>query len=190
MYVGNNRKRTLLLLSTTGFIFLVCKWSVMKRYRKWNRFSFFCLPPFHLAQWMQLFRCLPAAIFAIDYWLICLCLPTWLSFAALKDAVRKAKLEEIRIPFGVGIAGMVAQTKEMINIKEAYKDARFNCEIDLKTGYKTNAILSMPICNYEGDVIGVAQIINKTNGKWMRNIENVISEVEKIGNEVMKRKKS
>ncbi|CAD6993237.1 unnamed protein product [Ceratitis capitata] len=83
---------------------------------------------------------------------------------ALKDAVRKAKLEEIRIPFGVGIAGMVAQTKEMINIKEAYKDARFNCEIDLKTGYKTNAILSMPICNYEGDVIGVAQIINKTNG--------------------------
>ncbi|XP_011182613.2 cGMP-specific 3',5'-cyclic phosphodiesterase isoform X1 [Zeugodacus cucurbitae] len=83
---------------------------------------------------------------------------------ALKDAVKKAKSEEIRIPFGVGIAGMVAQTKEMINIKEAYKDARFNCEIDLKTGYKTNAILSMPICNYEGDVIGVAQIINKTNG--------------------------
>lgn len=76
-----------------------------------------------------------------------------------------ARLEEIRIPFGVGIAGTVAQTKEIINIKEAYKDARFNCEIDLKTGYKTNAILSMPICNYEGEVIGVAQIINKTNGK-------------------------
>lgn len=65
----------------------------------------------------------------------------------------------------MGIAGMVAQTKETINIKEAYKDPRFNCEVDLKTGYKTNIILSMPICNYEGDVIGVAQIINKTNGK-------------------------
>ncbi|XP_061393022.1 cGMP-specific 3',5'-cyclic phosphodiesterase [Musca vetustissima] len=82
----------------------------------------------------------------------------------LKDAVKKARSEEIVIPFGVGIAGMVAQTKEMINIKEAYKDARFNCEIDLKTGYKTNTILSMPICNYEGDIIGVAQIINKTDG--------------------------
>lgn len=33
----------------------------------------------------------------------------------------------------------------------------------MRTGYKTNLILSMPICNYEGDVIGVAQIINKTN---------------------------
>ncbi|ALC45432.1 Pde6 [Drosophila busckii] len=83
---------------------------------------------------------------------------------ALKDAVKRARAEEIIIPFGIGIAGMVAQTKEMINIKEAYQDARFNCEIDLKTGYKTNAILCMPICNYEGDIIGVAQIINKTNG--------------------------
>lgn len=83
---------------------------------------------------------------------------------ALKDAVTRARAEEIIIPFGIGIAGMVAQTKEMINIKEAYQDARFNCEIDQKTGYKTNAILCMPICNYEGDIIGVAQIINKTNG--------------------------
>lgn len=56
----------------------------------------------------------------------------------------------------------------MVNIKDAYNDPRFNCEIDLKTGYKTNNILSLPICNYEGEVIGVAQIINKTNGmlKW------------------------
>ena len=90
----------------------------------------------------------------------------WFFFhKALDDAVRRAKAEEIIIPFGVGIAGSVAQTKETINIKEAYTDPRFNCEIDIKTGYKTHVILSMPICNYEGDVIGVAQIINKTNGK-------------------------
>ncbi|XP_058118126.1 cGMP-specific 3',5'-cyclic phosphodiesterase [Anopheles ziemanni] len=82
----------------------------------------------------------------------------------LDEAVRRAKQDEIVIPFGVGIAGTVAQTNETINIKEAYKDPRFNSEIDQKTGYKTNIILSMPICNYEGQVIGVAQIINKTNG--------------------------
>uniref|UniRef100_A0A1I8MS12 Phosphodiesterase n=1 Tax=Musca domestica TaxID=7370 RepID=A0A1I8MS12_MUSDO len=91
----------------------------------------------------------------------------------LKDAVKKARSEEIVIPFGVGIAGMVAQTKETINIKEAYQDARFNCEIDLKTGYKTNTILSMPICNYEGDIIGVAQIINKTDGSLEFNEHDV-----------------
>ncbi|XP_033324834.1 phosphodiesterase 6 [Megalopta genalis] len=82
----------------------------------------------------------------------------------LDEAIRKAKNEEIKIPFGVGIAGYVAQTKEIINIKDAYKDPRFNSTIDMRTGYKTTLILSMPICNYEGDVIGVAQIINKTNG--------------------------
>ncbi|CRK92094.1 CLUMA_CG005663, isoform A [Clunio marinus] len=84
---------------------------------------------------------------------------------ALDDAIRLAKSEELIIPFGVGIAGHVAETKEILNIKDAYKDPRFNSEIDLKTGYKTNIILSMPICNYEGEVIGVAQIINKTNGQ-------------------------
>ncbi|XP_047363753.1 cGMP-specific 3',5'-cyclic phosphodiesterase isoform X2 [Vespa velutina] len=82
----------------------------------------------------------------------------------LEEAVQRAKNEEIKIPFGVGIAGYVAETKEIINIKDAYKDPRFNSAIDMRTGYKTTLILSMPICNYEGDVIGVAQIINKTNG--------------------------
>lgn len=66
----------------------------------------------------------------------------------------------------------------MVNIKDAYNDPRFNCEIDLKTGYKTNNILSLPICNYEGEVIGVAQIINKTNGmlKWhLRSYFSIIT---------------
>ncbi|XP_049823253.1 cGMP-specific 3',5'-cyclic phosphodiesterase [Aethina tumida] len=81
----------------------------------------------------------------------------------LEEAVKMARSEEIRIPFGVGIAGTVAQSKSLINIKDAYLDPRFNSEMDQKTGYKTNVILCMPICNYEGDVIGVAQIINKTN---------------------------
>lgn len=38
-----------------------------------------------------------------------------------EEAVRQARSEEIRIPFGVGIAGTVAQSKELINIKDAYQ---------------------------------------------------------------------
>ncbi|XP_045506453.1 cGMP-specific 3',5'-cyclic phosphodiesterase-like [Colias croceus] len=82
----------------------------------------------------------------------------------LYDALRMARTQEIRIPFGVGVAGLAAQTKHPINIRNAYADPRFNSEIDVKTGYKTELILCMPICNYEGDVVGVAQIINKTDG--------------------------
>lgn len=39
----------------------------------------------------------------------------------MEESLRRAKSEEIRIPFGVGIAGHVAQTKEIINIKNAYE---------------------------------------------------------------------
>lgn len=86
------------------------------------------------------------------------------------EAIVNRTGEEIIIPFGVGIAGAVAETKNIINIKNAYEDPRFNCEIDQRTGYKTNTILSMPICNYDDDVIGVAQIINKTNGKGRADV--------------------
>ncbi|KAK7582390.1 hypothetical protein V9T40_013835 [Parthenolecanium corni] len=79
-------------------------------------------------------------------------------------AMEKAKSEEIRIPFGVGVAGTVAQTKQLMNIQNAYDDPRFNSNIDNRTGYKTSSILCVPISNYEGEVIGVAQIINKTDG--------------------------
>uniref|UniRef100_A0A336MJ85 protein-lysine 6-oxidase n=1 Tax=Culicoides sonorensis TaxID=179676 RepID=A0A336MJ85_CULSO len=46
----------------------------------------------------------------------------------LEEAVKRSKMEELVIPFGVGIAGYVAQTKETINIKNAYEDTRFNRE--------------------------------------------------------------
>ncbi|XP_046569896.1 cGMP-specific 3',5'-cyclic phosphodiesterase-like [Haliotis rubra] len=71
---------------------------------------------------------------------------------------------EIKVPFGTGIAGHVALTKETVNIKEAYDDPRFNQAVDKKTGYRTHSILCMPILNQHGEVIGVAQIINKIFG--------------------------
>ena len=41
------------------------------------------------------------------------------------------------------------------------QDSRFNKDVDRQTGYKTKNILSMPILDFEGEVIGVAQIVNK-----------------------------
>lgn len=38
----------------------------------------------------------------------------------LEQAVKLARTEEIRIPFGVGIAGTVAQSKTLVNIQDAY----------------------------------------------------------------------
>lgn len=41
------------------------------------------------------------------------------------------------------------------------QDHRFSDEIDKLTGYKTQSILCMTICNSDGEVIGVVQAINK-----------------------------
>lgn len=50
------------------------------------------------------------------------------------------------------IAAIVAQTKEIVNVKDAYNDSRFLKEVDQKTGSITRSILCMP-------VLGVDQIL-------------------------------
>ncbi|KAJ3151265.1 hypothetical protein HDU89_002104 [Geranomyces variabilis] len=69
--------------------------------------------------------------------------------------------KEIRVPINKGIAGYVATSGKTLSIPNAYKDPRFNREIDLKTGFHTRNILCMPMRNAQGGVMGVTQIINK-----------------------------
>ncbi|KAK5890317.1 hypothetical protein CesoFtcFv8_013846 [Champsocephalus esox] len=71
--------------------------------------------------------------------------------------------DEVQVPWGKGIIGYVAEHGETVNISDAYQDRRFSDEIDKLTGYKTRSLLCMPICNSDGDIIGVAQAINKTS---------------------------
>ncbi|XP_065089280.1 dual 3',5'-cyclic-AMP and -GMP phosphodiesterase 11 isoform X3 [Ochlerotatus camptorhynchus] len=69
--------------------------------------------------------------------------------------------DEVKVAWGMGIAGHVAESGEPVNIPDAYQDGRFNREIDVQTGYRTKALLCMPIKDASGDVVGVAQVINK-----------------------------
>ncbi|KAJ4938594.1 hypothetical protein JOQ06_003207 [Pogonophryne albipinna] len=48
-------------------------------------------------------------------------------------------------------------------VSKFFDDRRFSDEIDKLIGYKTRSLLCMPICNSDGDIIGVAQAINKTS---------------------------
>lgn len=73
---------------------------------------------------------------------------------------------EIRLPVGKGLAGHVARTGEVINITDAYRDARFNPEIDRKSGYSTHTVLCMPMRNREGVIVGVFQLLNKRTGHF------------------------
>lgn len=72
-----------------------------------------------------------------------------------------------RFPIGTGIAGIVAQTGEVLNIADAYGDPRFNRNVDQITGYVTKTILCMPIF-IRGNVIGVMQMVNKATGEFTK----------------------
>lgn len=74
--------------------------------------------------------------------------------------------EEIRFPTGSGIAGSVFTTGQSQIIPDAYADPRFNQDIDKKTGYRTRNILCTPIKTTRGEVIGVAQVLNKRSAEF------------------------
>ncbi|HYR89290.1 MAG TPA: GAF domain-containing sensor histidine kinase [Terriglobia bacterium] len=67
----------------------------------------------------------------------------------------------IRIPIGVGIAGAVAQTGEILDVPDAYSDKRFYPAIDSLTDYHTNDILCLPILNRERNIVGVLELLNR-----------------------------
>ncbi len=74
--------------------------------------------------------------------------------------------KEIRFPMTKGIAGHVARTGEILNIRDAYADPRFNPEVDKKTGYRTRNLLTMPMHNKQNEIIGVFQVLNKKQGSF------------------------
>jgi putative nucleotidyltransferase with HDIG domain len=88
--------------------------------------------------------------------------------------------KEIRFPSHLGIAGHVATTGEVLNIPDAYVDKRFNPEIDKKTGYRTSNILSAPMRNRRGEIIGVFQALNKNNGSFTREDEELLNTISVI----------
>jgi signal transduction histidine kinase/CRP-like cAMP-binding protein len=85
-----------------------------------------------------------------------------------------SNMVEIRLPIGKGIAGYVAQTGETINIVDAYNDARFNPEVDKRTGYRTRNMLCMAMKNKDGKITGVFQLMNKKDGAFDSDDEQFI----------------
>jgi adenylate cyclase len=85
-----------------------------------------------------------------------------------------AEMSEIRVPRGMGVAGHVALTGETVNIRDAYQDPRFNPEVDRRTGYRTRTILCMPLRNEKGEIVGVMQVLNKREGVFTEEDEQLL----------------
>jgi len=80
--------------------------------------------------------------------------------------VRGEGVSEIHMPQGVGIAGSVFGSGVAEIIDDAYRDPRFNPEVDRQSGYRTRSILCVPLHNRAAQVIGVTQVLNKRSGAF------------------------
>jgi sigma-B regulation protein RsbU (phosphoserine phosphatase) len=82
--------------------------------------------------------------------------------------------QEIRVPFGKGVAGHVAESGEPVNVEDAYQLAFFDSSYDQKLGYTTHSLLCMPIRHRNGEVVGVIQLLNEPSGRFSKKDEEFL----------------
>jgi HD-GYP domain-containing protein (c-di-GMP phosphodiesterase class II) len=92
----------------------------------------------------------------------------------LWSRIAQGTAQEIRVPVTSGVVGAVATTGASINIKDAYQDERFNRSFDVTNNYRTNSILCVPMRNSKGEVTGVIQALNATDGAFDSEDEELL----------------
>ena len=76
-----------------------------------------------------------------------------------------------------GIAGQVFHSQKGIIVHDVYKNKNFNRDVDKQTGYKTRNMICTPIRTAKGEVIGVAQVLNKRENKFNRDDLELLDEM-------------
>lgn len=74
---------------------------------------------------------------------------------------------------GKGITGLVYETGNPVRIHDAYKNKRFNPEVDERTGFQTYSLLCVPLKTKHG-IMGVLELLNKKNGHPYRDRDEEI----------------
>lgn len=81
-------------------------------------------------------------------------------------------ISKITIPENTGLVGAAIMNNELLVINDPYNDPRFNSDVDKSSGYVTKSILTVPVTNSEGKVIGAYQAVNKLDENGMDSAFN------------------
>ena len=82
-------------------------------------------------------------------------------------------IDPIRVPAGSGIVGACARTRTIVNVPDAYADKRFNPDVDRKSGFHTRCLLTLPLVDHKGVLVGVMQVLNKEGGPFDEDDEDL-----------------
>ena len=81
-------------------------------------------------------------------------------------SVATPETQSIRFGAELGVAGAVVKTRRLVNVPDAYQDARFCKEVDRETEYRTKNLLAVPLTNTAGEIIGVCEALNRRSGSF------------------------
>lgn len=87
-----------------------------------------------------------------------------LIYQVAQSTVGEKLKQEFRLKMGQGIAGTVAESGEPLLLEDAYTHPKFHRAHDDATGYRTKAMITVPL-KVGGRVTGVAQVINRLDGQ-------------------------
>ena len=85
-------------------------------------------------------------------------------------------MKKFRLKMGQGIAGYVAARGEAIIVNDTQKSPHFFPGVDRHTGYTTLSALCVPMIS-QGKVIGVIEVLNKINGDFTPNDEDLLQSI-------------
>jgi phosphoserine phosphatase len=89
----------------------------------------------------------------------------WLHDPRTEELILKVSsdVSELRLPAGTGLVGACAQQRKLINVPDCYADPRFDRAVDQRSGFRTRCMLALPLLEHDGTLVGVMQVLNKTN---------------------------
>lgn len=92
---------------------------------------------------------------------------------------KKDELQGQRMPIDKGVVGWTVKNKKPAIVTDPYKDKRFFQNIDKKTGFTTNSILSIPLLS-KGKILGVIEAINKKDKTYFteEDLNSIINYAE------------
>jgi signal transduction histidine kinase len=79
----------------------------------------------------------------------------------VSKVIEGGAITRIVLELGQGIAGDVARTGFAANVRDAYNDPRFSRVWDERTGFRTRAVLCVPLRDQREQITGVLQVLNK-----------------------------
>ena len=78
------------------------------------------------------------------------------------------------LPMDRGLAAKAVKTRTEITENDCYTNPDFNRDIDKDSGYRTKSLIAVPIIDSKNEVMGVVEVLNKTEGEFDKNDSEIL----------------